>query len=888
MKRALRWLTASAVAAAFLIIAGAAGAELPATWYVAPGGSDANSCAAPAEPCATINGAIGKAGAGDTVRVAVGTYAGTGDQVVLVDESVTLDGGWNTTFTDGTGASTIDGKTAAAGVVVSAGVSAGLEGFVIDGGGGAGQPSATGIWLVGSWPTPSAALTLAQTTVSSWRGTGIRAEGHLTMSDSAVSANEQGGVAVGGPYSGELTMVGSTISGNQGSGVVVGSGLNHGIAVIRSSTITANSGRGIYVYRGDLSGSTSHVELSNVTVSGNSSGGVEIDGVGHGLTTVTARDTVIAGNGQDVYAPWSETSVVSAGFNLVPAATSNGYVAGAGDITSASGLALRPLADNGGVTETMAPQPWSAVIDAGNPAGCTDETGAPLATDQRGAPRVGRCDIGAFEAVPPVNDAFAQAVALDGLTAPVGATNLYATKEAGEPWHGSDAGGASVWFSWAPSFTGTAYVSTTGSDFDTTLGVYAGSAVSSLTRVASNDDGRRSTSTSRACFPATLGAAYRIAVDGYGVAFDYGGSEGDIELAWGQYTGTDPCAVMPPTVVGAPAVGGALTATTGSWAGAVSGFEYQWIACVPAGFACYTIDGATGPSYSPTDEDVGYTLAVQVAAKHASDSSLDAVGYSLPTMPVPAPPSDGGGGGGGIGGATDLAVTGVVSPSSAPVGGSYVWRLKVANTGSGIARGVVLDVQLSSNVAYGFSQVTRGSGCVPAVGGYRCNLDLLGPAGSGSDVAEVVFGANVVALGEVSLTATASFAQTDPTAANNTLTLKTSTPIVSAPSPPLAVKAKPVFGKALAQPTQPLAGKRFNFILTVKRSDTGARLTGGRMVCDPTVAGRLIRHTESFKAGKARLTFLVPKTAKGKQLKIKVKIVSGSQSTTKVFTFKVR
>ena len=60
------------------------------------------------------------------------------------------------------------------------------------------------------------------------------------------------------------------------------------------------------------------------------------------------------------------------------------------------------------------------------------------------------------------------------------------------------------------------------------------------------------------------------------------------------------------------------------------------------------------------------------------------------------------------------------------------------------------------------------------------------------------------------------------------------------------------------------------------------------MVCDPTVAGRLIKHTESFKAGKARLTFLVPKTAKGKQLKIKVKIVSGNQSTTKVFTFKIR
>lgn len=856
MKRTLQWLTASVAAVAFLTISGAAGAIPPVTWYVAPDGSDANSCAAPTEPCATINGAIGKASAGDTIRVAVGTYTGSGTQVVLVDESVTLDGGWDSAFTDYAGLSTIDGQTERRGLMASPGVTAKVEGFLIERGGGAGF------------------------------GSGIQNQGTLNVERTVVRDNApEGGIANLGTLVLTQSLVAgnsSTDSGSAGGGITVST---TGATVVRNTTVTANTstgeGGGFLVRGGGV------VELSNVTVSGNSSGSWGGGIRTHQDSLVRMRNTIVSGNtaatgGYENLAPFPTAPVESAGYNMF-----TGIAPSTGDVLSQEPN-LRTLADNGGPTETVAPQPWSAVIDAGNAAGCTDETGAPLATDQRGAPRVGRCDIGAFEAVLPVNDAFAQAVALDVLTAPVGATNLYAAKEAGEPWHGSDAGGASVWFAWAPSFTGTAYVSTTGSDFDTTLGVYAGSAVSSLTQVASNDDGRRSTSTSRACFPATLGAAYRIAVDGYGAALRYEESAGNIELTWGQYTSTDPCAVMPPTVVGAPAVGGALTATTGTWVGAVSGFAYQWIACVPTGFPCYTIDGATGPSYSPTDEDVGYTLAVQVAAKHASDSSLDAVGYSLPTVPVPAPPSGGGGGGGGSGGATDLAVTGVVSPSSAPVGGSYVWRLKVANTGSGIARGVVLDVQLSSNVVYGFSQVTRGSGCAPAVGGYRCNLDLLGPAGSGSDVVEVVFGANVVALGEVTLTATASFAQTDPTAVNNTLTLKTSTPIVPAQSPPVAAKAKPVFGKALAQPTQPLAGKRFNFILAVKRSDTGARLTGGRMVCDPTVAGRLIKHTESFKAGNARLTFLVPKTAKGKQLKIKVKIVSGSQSTTKVFTFKIR
>ncbi len=40
---------------------------------------------------------------------------------------------------------------------------------------------------------------------------------------------------------------------------------------------------------------------------------------------------------------------------------------------------------------------YSRAIDAGNPAGCTDHLGNPLPTDQRGNPRLGPCDIGAYE-----------------------------------------------------------------------------------------------------------------------------------------------------------------------------------------------------------------------------------------------------------------------------------------------------------------------------------------------------------------------------------------------------------------------------------------------------------------------------------------------------------
>jgi hypothetical protein len=107
-----------AAAAALAVFAPAATAAT--TWYVAPGGSDAASCVSPAAACATIDGAIGKAAAGDTIRVAVGTYTGTGSQVVLVDESVTLEGGWNAGFTARSGMSTIDGETVRAGIWVAA------------------------------------------------------------------------------------------------------------------------------------------------------------------------------------------------------------------------------------------------------------------------------------------------------------------------------------------------------------------------------------------------------------------------------------------------------------------------------------------------------------------------------------------------------------------------------------------------------------------------------------------------------------------------------------------------------------------------------------------------------------------------------------------------
>lgn len=99
---------------------------------------------------------------------------------------------------------------------------------------------------------------------------------------------------------------------------------------------------------------------------------------------------------------------------------------------------------------------------------------------------------------------------------------------------------------------------------------------------------------------------------------------------------------------------------------------------------------------------------------------------------------------------------------------------------------------------------------------------------------------------------------------------------------------KPVIGKPVTVPAQPLAGKRFTVFFKVTRRDTGAPLTRGTMICDPSVAGQVIRHAESFKGGTARLSLVVPANAAGKVLKVKVTIQAGGKSATKVATYHVQ
>ncbi|NDI17314.1 MAG: hypothetical protein EBY83_05005, partial [Verrucomicrobia bacterium] len=167
-------------------------------------------------------------------------------------------------------------------------------------------------------------------------------------------------------------------------------------------------------------------------------------------------------------------------------------------------------------------------------------------------------------AVAPVNDSFASATVLAGTSFSVNGSNIGATVQTGEPKHAGITGGKSVWWSWTAPSTGTFTLATTGSSFDTTLGIYTGTAVNTLTVVGSNDDQSTTLRTSKVVVSVVAGTTYRIAVDGYSAA------SGAITLAG---------SLVAKAVLATPAGVTALRDTAGritiSWGAVASASSYE-------------------------------------------------------------------------------------------------------------------------------------------------------------------------------------------------------------------------------------------------------------------------------------------------------------------------
>ena len=214
-------------------------------------------------------------------------------------------------------------------------------------------------------------------------GGGIYNNGSLSVSNSSFSGNSADNSG-GGIYSdGSFSVSSSTFSSNSAS---IGGGIyNFGTysANVSNSTFSGNSadsGGGIY--------NTSTLNLSNSTFSGNSAdsgGGIYNTG------TINLSNMILANSPAGGDCDNDGGTINAFGVNLVQT----------GDCTILDALTVDPklglLADNGGLTQTMALLSGSPAIDAADNAICAAPPVNNL--DQRGVTRPygSNCDIGAYE-----------------------------------------------------------------------------------------------------------------------------------------------------------------------------------------------------------------------------------------------------------------------------------------------------------------------------------------------------------------------------------------------------------------------------------------------------------------------------------------------------------
>jgi hypothetical protein len=414
----------------FVLCSQGAVANTDGPWYVALDGNDNFNCLTPATACATINGAINKASVNGAIYVGSGLYTGVGDSVVSINENITLSGGWDANFNAQDSASIVDGNDERRGITIGSGytetVTVVIQHFTIQ----------SGLAIKGGGLLNSGSLTLENSSVNdnsaccnsaSNTGGGIYNEGELILVNSIVN-NNWSDSAGGGIYNtGAASLTNSIVDRNQAFNSFAGGIYNNGMMNLNRSAVINNSAQ---MVGGIWNGNAGIMALNNSAVSGNTGGdaaGIRahgtlalynstiannhnniISGAGgiRASGTVLAQNSIIAGNSGGGQLGGEESpdcigSISSMGYNIIGNTSGCNVTPTSGDLFNLDAR-LFPVAIGSGYHPLL---PNSPAIDAGNPAGCTDNDGHLLLIDQRGIMRpldgIGNgeavCDIGSYE-----------------------------------------------------------------------------------------------------------------------------------------------------------------------------------------------------------------------------------------------------------------------------------------------------------------------------------------------------------------------------------------------------------------------------------------------------------------------------------------------------------
>lgn len=228
------------------------------------------------------------------------------------------------------------------------------------------------------------------------------AGGTATISNSTFTNNwaNVGGAVANSVISGSLTVTGSTFTENHASWY--GGALTANEGTIRDSTFYNNTA----LMGGAISATDSgsgEVTILNSTISGNSAlwegGGIQEDPLVD--ITFNLGNTIVGGNtaplGPDIYES-SGTLINSLDYNLIGDPTGFTWTGTTTHNVTGVDPLVDTLADNGGLTQTMALRSGSPAIDAGSCSSGADQRGSarPLDFPQVANADAG-CDIGAFE-----------------------------------------------------------------------------------------------------------------------------------------------------------------------------------------------------------------------------------------------------------------------------------------------------------------------------------------------------------------------------------------------------------------------------------------------------------------------------------------------------------